>query len=56
MDNPEAIELFEGELDVLCNKAHRSGLSWWWILRVVLSRIQLLVIQSDAEYWLKGGK
>ena len=56
MDNPELIELFESELDFLVNKAHKSGLSFWWILKVVLTRIEGLVMQSEAEYYLKGGK
>jgi hypothetical protein len=56
MDNPELIDLFESELDFLISKAHRSGLSFWHILRIVLTRIEGLVMQADAEYWLKGGK
>ena len=56
MDNPELIELLESELDFLINKAHRSELSYWWILRVILSRIDSLVMQADCEYWIKGGK
>ena len=56
MDNPEMIELLESELDFLTSKAHKSGLSYWWILRIILSRIEGLVLQADAEYYVKGGK
>ena len=56
MDNPELIELFESELDFLITKAHRSGLSFWWILRTILTRIEGLVMQADIEYHIKGGK
>ena len=56
MDNPDSIELFESELDFLIAKAHRSGLSFWQILKVVLTRIEDLIMQSEAEYYLKGGK
>jgi len=56
MDNPELIELFESELDFLINKAHRSGLSYWRILRTILPRLESLVMQADAEYHVKGGK
>ncbi len=56
MDNPELIELLESELDFLINKAHRSGLSYWSVLRIVLSRLESLVTQADAEYYIKGGK
>jgi hypothetical protein len=56
MENPEQIELLESELDFLINKARKSGLSYWWILRVILSRIENLVMQADVEYYVKGGK
>jgi len=53
MDNIDEIALLEGELDMLICKAHNEGLSYWHILRVILSRLQSLVMQSDVEYWLK---
>ena len=56
MDNPELIDLFESELDFLIVKAHRSGLSYWWCLRVILSRLESLVMQADVEYYVKSGK
>ena len=52
----DLIELLESELDLLINKAHKSGLSYWWILRVILSRLETLVMQADSEYYSKGGK
>ena len=56
MDNPELIEQLELELDSLINKAHRSGLSFWHILRVILNRLDSLVMQAEVEYYVKGGK
>jgi len=56
MDNPELVNLFESEFDFLITKAHRSGLSFWQILKVVLTRIEDLIMQSEVEYYLKGGK
>ena len=56
MENPDLIELFESELDFLIARAHRSGLSYWWILRTILTRIEDLVMQADCEYYIKGGK
>ena len=55
LDNGEAVEIFENELELLYVKAHKSGLSWWWILRLVLKTLQLLMMRADEEYWLKGG-
>ena len=56
MENTELAELLESELDFLINKAHRSDLSYWRILRVILSRTESLVMQADCEYYVKGGK
>ena len=53
MDRPELIELFESELQFLVEKAHRSGVNYWTILRSVLIEVENLVIQADAEYWIK---
>ena len=53
MDNPDLIELLESEFDFLINKAHHSGLNYWQILRIILSRLEGLVMQSDAEYLLQ---
>ena len=52
MDNPDLIESLELELDMLIAKARKS-LSYWQILRVILSRLETLVIQSDVEFWMK---
>ncbi len=56
MDNPALLDLLKSEFDFLIEKSHRSGLSFWQILKVILSRIETLVMQADAEYWFKGGK
>jgi len=56
VDNPELIELLETEVDFLISKAHKSGLNFWQILRVFLLRCEGLMIQSEAEYYQKGGR
>jgi len=53
MDNPDLIELLESELDFLIAKAHKSGLCYWSILRVLLSRLESLVMQADVEFLMK---
>ncbi len=52
-DDAELIELLELELDMLINKANKSGLSYWHILRVILSRLETLMMQVDVEMRLK---
>ena len=56
MDNAGLIELLECELDDFIIKAHQEGLSFWGILRIILSRLESLVMQADVEYYMKGGK
>ena len=53
VDNPETIELAEIQLDQFINLAHKSGLPYWHILRVLLSRLETLVMQSDVEFLMK---
>jgi len=53
MDNPELIELAEIQLDQFIQVSHHSGLNYWQILRIILSRLEGLVMQSDAEYLLQ---
>jgi len=55
MDNPELIELLGGELDIIINKAHKSGMNYWEIFKLIYNRCQSLIGQSEAEYFLKGG-
>uniref|UniRef100_A0A6M3IHX2 Uncharacterized protein n=1 Tax=viral metagenome TaxID=1070528 RepID=A0A6M3IHX2_9ZZZZ len=47
--------MLENELDILILKAHRSGLNYWQILKVLLLRCGDLMMQSEAEYYVKGG-
>ena len=53
MDSAEVIGLFENELEFLIEKAHRSGLTYWWILRLILKSIEALVMRADQEFWMK---
>jgi len=55
MDNADLVELAETQLDQFIHIAHKT-LSYWWILRVILSRLETLVTQADIEYYLRGGK
>lgn len=51
----ELVPMLENELDILILKAHRSGLNYWQILKVLLLRCGDLMMQSEAEYYVKGG-
>lgn len=53
MDNPDLIESAEFQLDQVISLAHQSGLCYWRILRVLLSRLESLVMQADAEFLMK---
>ena len=50
-----AIHQCECDLDCLIEKAHKSGLSYWWILRLAMKSVEKLVMLADQEYWMKGG-
>ena len=52
-DNIELIELAESEIEFLIEKAHRSGLNYWQILKIFLVKVETLVMRADEEYWLK---
>ena len=56
MNDADTIELAETEVARLIEVCHRQGLSYWQILRLFLLACHNLYIQTDAEYWLKGGK
>ena len=43
------IEKFEGELFNLLEKTHKSGLSYYEILKLYLNILQKLILQVDAE-------
>ena len=49
------IELLNDELDILINKAHRSGLNYWQIFKAILDKCLALMMMSEAEYYQKGG-
>jgi len=55
VDEPNLIELFESEIDILLNKAHRSGLNYWQIFKVLLNKCLTLMMMSESEYNSKGG-
>ncbi len=55
VDNAELIKLFDTELDILINKAHRS-LWYWQILGEMLKKCDILYGQAEIEYKIKGGK
>lgn len=56
MTDMDSIELLESEVDLIINKSHKSGLNYWQIFKVFLSRCLGLMAQSEAEYYAKGGK
>ena len=48
----DLIEGFNDELSILLEKAHRSGLSYYEILRSYSIILQELILMVDAEAWL----
>ena len=51
MDNPEAFDLFEDELEVLIQRGHKSGLNYWCILGILQRFCCTLFMQADAEFY-----
>ena len=55
LDDIEAIELFENEVDRLIEVGHKQELNYHQILKVFLPRCVTLLMLADQEYYLKGG-
>lgn len=55
-DNANLMEEIELSLDKLIADAHKRGLNYWIILRICLIRCIDLMMQSQAEYYQKGGR
>jgi len=56
MDNPELVDLFESDLSIIIQKAHKSGLTFWKIFKVLFDKCLTVMMQSESEYYLKGGR
>ncbi len=52
MENPDAIEIAEGELGRLIDVMHQSGLNYWTILKIFLEVIPTIAMRSEVEYYL----
>ncbi len=52
---PDLIDTLEIELWRVIELAHRSGLSYWEILREVNKLSNVIMEMADIEYHLKGG-
>jgi len=50
------MEEFENDVNVAIEKAHRSGVSYWDIFRLLYHRGEALIMQADAEYWKNQNK
>ena len=53
MDNAELIEQVTLTLDQQVEVAHNLGLSYWQILRILLSTNLGVMMKADAEFWQK---
>ena len=53
VENADNIELFERELDLLLNKAARSGLNACCQLRLIMKAAGSLAMKIETELWLK---
>jgi len=51
-----AAELFDSEMNMLINKAHKAGMNYWEIFKVLYRVCETLIMQSEAEYIMKGGR
>ena len=49
-------EDFDDELFILLEKTHKSGLSYYEILKSYLNMLQQLILKVDAEVWLNNKK
>jgi len=52
-DNADLIEMFQLDLDRLILVAHKQGMSYPLIFHAILERLAEMVIQCQAEQWLK---
>jgi len=55
MMDTAAIHQCECDIDCLIVNAHKSGLSYWWILRLALKAVEKLVMLADEEFYMRGG-
>ena len=46
-------ELLESEAEFLIEKAHRSGMNYWQVLKIFLVKVESLVMRADQEYFMK---
>ncbi len=56
MENADLSERTEQELGRVIWLAHREGLNYWQILRLIPNLITDLIIQAEIEYRVKGGR
>jgi len=49
VDNPELIDMAEMDLDRLIAGMHNSGLSYHDIIRIMSLRLEMLLVQFEAE-------
>ena len=56
MDDADAIELAEIDVDRLILVCHKQGLNYFQILRIFLNASVKLQIMSSAEYYLNQSK
>ena len=56
MKTAELQKLLDEELAFLVLKAHRSGLCFWDIFKRLRAREDVVIRQSEAEYWLNQEK
>ena len=56
MDNADCLKDIEIGLWNVLQEGHRRGLNWWQMLRLMPDIITDLLLKSECEYRLKGGK
>ena len=56
VETAELGKLLDEELAFLVVKAHRAGLCYWDIFKCLRAREDVVIRQSEAEYWLNQEK
>ncbi len=56
MENADLIEQTEESLERVVMVAHKSGLNYWEILKLLPDLTGKLIMMADVEYWLNQKK
>lgn len=52
-DEEELARIAEIDFEFVIEKAHRSNLNYWQILKIIVKILNSLMMRSETEYYLK---